>query len=92
MVKVENDAPARWRKPPANGYSLHPRQAHLSSTLLCLGIPIASRPEERHEATRRTRAPEPKSSSSQTSRRSCSLGDVAWSCVRIGFGLSQTDS
>ena len=55
MVKVENDAPARWRKPPANGYSLHPRQARLSSTLRCLGIPIASPTEERHEATTRTR-------------------------------------
>ena len=36
MVKVENEAPARWRKPSANGYSLHPRQAHISSTLLIL--------------------------------------------------------
>ena len=33
MVKVENEAPARWRKPPENRYSLHPRQARLSPTL-----------------------------------------------------------
>ena len=33
MVKVGNEAPARWRKPPANRNSPHPRQARLSSTL-----------------------------------------------------------
>ena len=77
-------------KPTGDCNAVHPRQALLSSTLLCLGIPIASPPEERHEAT--TRTPEPRSLSSQTSRRSRALGDVAWSCVRIGFGPSQTDS
>ena len=40
------------------------------SPRICLGIPIASRPNERHEAT--TRTPEPKSLSHQTGRRSCS--------------------
>ena len=34
MVKVGNEAPARWRKPLANGYSPHPRQARLSSPRL----------------------------------------------------------
>jgi len=43
VVKVENEAPARWRKPPANGYSLHPRQARLSSTLLWAVAAVASR-------------------------------------------------
>ena len=42
------------------------------SPRICLGIPIAFRQEERHEATTRTRAPEPKSLSHQTNRRSCS--------------------
>ena len=37
MVKVGTEAPARWRKPPANRYSLHPRQPRLSSTLHCGG-------------------------------------------------------
>ena len=43
------------------------------SPRICLGIPIAFRQEERHEATTRTRAPEPKSLSHQTGRRSCSF-------------------
>ena len=43
------------------------------SPRICLGIPIAYREEERHEATTRTRAPEPKTLSLQTSRRASSL-------------------
>ena len=33
-VKVETEAPASWRTPPEDCYSLHPRQAH-SRRLYC---------------------------------------------------------
>ena len=69
-IGSEHPSSSRGASPALDTHRRGRRIQH--SARICLGIPIASRPDDRHEATTRTRAPEPKSLSHQTGRRSCS--------------------